>query len=185
MRKEIQYQCEHCGRDVEYGSAEAVSNASYAVFCCKDCALEHHNLCEMQWDEWERVFYTPDENNGYGVCYMNNKMFTNGKYIVFDKCNLNIDEDEYEYFNARHIACYGVIDSKLEKWCAKANSTECEIKRDLSALPILWDKDKKKYIEFILKHSGNMSGRFLSSEPDEGGFVVINTNGVKAIMNVY
>lgn len=184
MKKEIQYQCEHCGMDVRYGSASAVCNTDNAIFCCGDCALEHHRIEHVQWGEWERVFYTPDESNGYGVYYMDDKLFTNGMYIVFDKCKLNIDNEEYTYFNRRRgIGDVGV--RKLYECLAKANNTECEIKLDLSALPTLWNKEKKKMIVFILKHSGNESGQFLSSEPDECGVVVINTNGVKAMIMVY
>lgn len=183
MRKEIQYQCEHCGKDVKYGSVSAVCN-NVVVFCCSDCALEHYGISEVQWDEWEHVLYTPDENNGYGVYYMDDKLFTNGMYIVFDKCKLNIDDEEYMYFNRRRgIGDVGV--RKLDECLVKYSSIECGIRRELSALPTLWNKEKKKMIAFILKHSGNNSGQFLSSEPDDDGVVVINTNGVKAIVQIY
>lgn len=178
MIKEFVYKCDNCAKDIEYGSETALCSVCH-LFCCVDCALEHYEVGKAQWVDKDRFSCTPDESNGYGVCYMNDELFTNGKYVVFDKCKLNIDEREYGYFNCRRSIRLG----ELVKYHAKVNNTECSMKCDINSAILL--ENDKKMIKFVLKYSGNESGQFLSSEPDEDNIIVIDTNGVKAIVQLY
>ena len=93
--------CFYCGGKIEYGSPIAVMYDDH-WYCDADCLIGDLNIDTDPWcDEYE-YNYTEDETNGFGAKYIREDSYSNGRYVIFDKCPFEFDDEYNEYFGVRY-----------------------------------------------------------------------------------
>ncbi len=178
MKVRKEFKCKYCSRDIPFGSCDAYAFDN-EIFCCQECANEYANIAEYPWDEEDQFEYIPDESNGYGIRYYGDEFFSNGQYIIFDKCMLEIDDNEKAYFEIKINFDQHKVDKKFEGCELKQASIGENISFDECSIT---DKYTKQSIRFILNYTGNQTG--LVQYAIKGRLLLIISNGIKAIIAI-
>lgn len=89
--------CRYCGRQIEYGSPGAILYDDN-LYCDTDCLLGDLNIKADPWEDEYEYDYTEDETNGFGIKYIREDSYSNGRYVIFDKCPFEFEDDYNDYF---------------------------------------------------------------------------------------
>lgn len=175
------YVCKGCHKAVEYGNDGAVRDVDGNIFCSKDCAIG------SLVDAWESIAeFESTEENGYLVSIVGDGFFSNRYYIIFEDCNLDLDDEDY-----RKFVKFNDIKESVERYAKRhleesfnegfSIATIDSIEPKAGKVGILGKTFNLYYMRFILKYFGVESMGF-EVKLDEIGQLFIRAGQHKAIL---
>lgn len=96
--RERTFECSNpwCNRKIHFGDTDAVTYDN-EMFCCEECVLRYLEIEAYPWEYEARYEFESSEENGFLICAMNDDFFTNGHYVIWDKCKLSFDFNSRDY----------------------------------------------------------------------------------------
>lgn len=159
MRKRT-FECSNpwCNRNIRFGDTDAVTYNN-EMFCSEECVLCRLDIEAYPWEDEAQYEFESTEENGFLICAMNDDFFTNGNYVIWDKCKLSFD------FNGRDYQKQVYLNRHLSGFADGAVKLHEEFKRfDLMPLEIDFSKSKER----IVINPGSK----WSYDPDVLGFIL-------------
>ncbi len=96
--RERTFECSNpwCNRNIHFGDADAVTYDN-EMFCSEECVLECLDVEAYPWEEERQFDFESTEENGFLIDEMDDDFFSNGQYVIWDKCKLNFDFNNHDY----------------------------------------------------------------------------------------
>lgn len=193
-KKKNTFECSYCGAEIEYGDPNAVDYDG-EIYCDTQCVVDSLDIDPFCWEDIDEFEIESDRDNGYCVRFIGENYYSNGHYLVFNKCPFVFDDEYKQRFDVKEAEKTDAMAIKLllefdansllfkevRNFKPEVITTKAGCKRNY--VYVLGHWFNREFYEFVLEqlNDGNHIPDVMSILVNDGKLYIV-CNGKKAII---